>query len=69
LGENFFDAKLPNSYNKRGGDQTATVIHEFFHLSTVASSGQITEDDLNDAVGGGFGAFGEQMRKDCGPKR
>ena len=69
LGENFFDATLPNSYNKQGGDQTATVIHEFFHLSAVASNGPIIEDDLNNAVGGGFGAFGEQMRTNCGPKR
>jgi RHS repeat-associated protein len=63
LGENFFDPSLPHSYNSQGGNTTATLIHEFFHLQAVSASGQqIKEADLDRAAGG---KFGQGVRTNC----
>ena len=64
LGERFFDPNLLGGYNELGGDQTSTIIHEYFHLAVVGNGVNLKEADLNKAAEGNFD---EQIREKCGP--
>ncbi len=67
LGENFFDPSASNSYNAKGGDQVATIIHELFHLASVGRNGRIEESSLDSASQAG--SWGDELKTRCGPGR
>jgi hypothetical protein len=59
-------------YKRVGGDQSATLLHEMFHLESVSASGRnLIEGELDMATSSaGYGrSFGDAMRANCGPEK